>query len=328
MVRFHLLFLVVVGVCVTPNFAAVKLKENFYHKTCPDVESIVRKVVVQKINETFVTIPAVLRIFFHDCMVNGCDASVLVASTPNNKAERDHPDNLSLAGDAFDTVIKAKAAIDEVPGCKNQVSCADILTIATRDVVDLAGGHFYPVELGRRDGLVSSAESVDGKLPKVSYNLTQLTALFASHGLSQPDMIALSAAHTVGYSHCSKFANRLYNYSSEHDTDPTLDPTYADLLKEKCPKNVDPRMAVDMDPRTPTLFDNNYYWTLIQHKGLFHSDQVLFDDPASRPIVVDWAHNDNEFMRAFGEAMTRLGRVGVKTGNDGNIRTKCDVFNY
>lgn len=59
----------------------------------------------------------------------------MIQSTPNNKAEKDHPDNLSLAGDGFDVVIKAKKAIDAIPSCKNKVSCADILTLATRDVV-------------------------------------------------------------------------------------------------------------------------------------------------------------------------------------------------
>ncbi|XP_074295296.1 peroxidase 51-like [Silene latifolia] len=327
MVRF-VLFLVVLGICVLPNFAETQLKEDFYLKTCPNVESIVRKVVIQKVNETFVTVPATLRLFFHDCMVYGCDASVLITSTEGNTAEKDHPDNLSLAGDAFDTVIKAKAAVDKVSGCKNKVSCADILSIATRDVIYLAGGPFYPVELGRRDGLVSTAASVDGKLPKASFNLKQLTSLFGSHGLSQADMIALSAAHTVGYSHCNKFANRLYNYSSTHETDPTLNTNYAAKLKEKCPKNVDPRMAVDMDPRTPTLLDNNYFWNLIQRKGLFTSDQVLYDDPISRPVVVDWAHNGTHFRHAFAQAMIKLGRVGVKTGKSGNIRVKCDAFNY
>ena len=58
-------------------------------------------------------------------------------SSPNNNAEKDHPDNLSLAGDGFDTVIKAKAALANDPRCKNKVSCADILALATRDVVVL-----------------------------------------------------------------------------------------------------------------------------------------------------------------------------------------------
>ena len=61
----------------------------------------------------------------------------MVASSGNNKAEKDHPDNLSLAGDGFDTVIKAKAALDAVPQCRNKVSCADILALATRDVINL-----------------------------------------------------------------------------------------------------------------------------------------------------------------------------------------------
>lgn len=73
----------------------------------------------------------------------GCDASVVIASSGNNKAEKDHPDNLSLAGDGFDTVIKAKAAVDANPRCRNKVSCADILAMATRDVVALVSSHHY-----------------------------------------------------------------------------------------------------------------------------------------------------------------------------------------
>lgn len=156
--------------------------------------------------------------------LQGCDASVIVASTGNNTAEKDHPDNISLAGDGFDTVIKAKAAIDAVAQCRNRVSCADILAIAARDVIALvssfvtldhravsftvfclsnswacynqAGGPSYAVELGRMDGLTSTAASVTGKLPQPGFNLNQLTSLFAANGLSQSDMIALSGIVT------------------------------------------------------------------------------------------------------------------------------------
>lgn len=60
-----------------------------------------------------------------------------MASSGGNQAEKDNADNLSLAGDGFDTVIKAKAALDAVPQCRNKVSCADILALAARDVVNL-----------------------------------------------------------------------------------------------------------------------------------------------------------------------------------------------
>ena len=42
----------------------------------------------------------------------GCDSSVTIQSTPNNTAEKDYLDNLSVAGDGFDTVIKAKQAVE------------------------------------------------------------------------------------------------------------------------------------------------------------------------------------------------------------------------
>lgn len=69
-------------------------------------------------------------------ILQGCDASIMLFLR-NNTAERDNSDNLSLAGDGFDTVIKAKAAVDSVPTCRNRVSCADILAMATRDVIVL-----------------------------------------------------------------------------------------------------------------------------------------------------------------------------------------------
>ncbi|XP_022149519.1 peroxidase 51-like [Momordica charantia] len=304
-----------------------QLRRDFYADVCPNVESIVRTAVTKKFRQTFVTVPATLRLFFHDCFVQGCDASVMISSSGGNTAEKDHPDNLSLAGDGFDTVIKAKAAVDAVPGCRNKVSCADILVMATRDVISLARGPSYSVELGRKDGLVSRASDVNGKLPQPSFNLNQLNAMFAANGLSQADMIALSAAHTVGFSHCSKFANRIYNFSRTNPVDPTLDKAYATKLQGMCPKDVDPRIAIDMDPNTPQRFDNVYFKNLQQGMGLFTSDQVLFTDPRSRPTVKVWAHSGQTFYKAFIDAMTKLGRVGVKTGSDGNIRTDCGVFN-
>ncbi|GMP27790.1 hypothetical protein CsSME_00003625 [Camellia sinensis var. sinensis] len=71
--------------------------------------------------------------------------------------------------------------------------------MATRDVVALSGGPSYAVELGRLDGLSSTAASVNGKLPQPGFNLNQLNSMFAAHGLSQTDMIALSAGLQTGY---------------------------------------------------------------------------------------------------------------------------------
>uniref|UniRef100_A0A1J3EH16 Peroxidase n=1 Tax=Noccaea caerulescens TaxID=107243 RepID=A0A1J3EH16_NOCCA len=329
MARFGLVLVVAISLTIAmfPDTTTAQLKPNFYGNSCPNVESIVRKVVQQKVKETFVTIPATLRLFFHDCFVNGCDASVLIQSTPNNKAEKDHPDNVSLAGDGFDVVIKAKKALDAIPSCKNKISCADILTLATRDVVVAAGGPSYTVELGRFDGLVSTAVSVNGNLPGPNDKVDKLNALFAKNKLTQEDMIALSAAHTVGFAHCSKFSNRIYNFNRTHSVDPTLNKAYAKELQAACPKKVDPRIAINMDPVSPRKFDNIYFKNLQQGKGLFTSDQVLFTDRRSKPTVDAWAKNNVVFNKAFVTAMTKLGRVGVKTRRNGNIRRDCGAFN-
>ncbi|XP_010905285.1 peroxidase 35 [Elaeis guineensis] len=321
------LIVLTLALCQFPQPGDAQLQQNYYANTCPNVENIVREVVTKKFKQTFVTVPAVLRLFFHDCFVNGCDASVIVASTADNTAEKDHPDNLSLAGDGFDTVIKAKAAVDAVSQCRNKVSCADILAIATRDVVALSGGPSYEVELGRLDGLSSTAASVTGNLPQPEFNLDQLTAMFGKNGLSQEDMIALSAAHTLGFSHCGKFAKRIYSFSQQSSVDPTLNQSYVVQLQSMCPKVVDSRIAIDMDPITPRTFDNQYYKNLQHGMGLFTSDQVLFTDPRSKPAVNFWAASPSAFQRAFVSAITKLGRVGVKTGSDGNIRQDCAIFN-
>ncbi|PON66731.1 Peroxidase [Parasponia andersonii] len=302
---------------------SAQLSKNFYSKKCPNVETIVRNAVKKKFDQTFVTVPATIRLFFHDCFVQGCDASVIVASSGRNTAEKDHPDNLSLAGDGFDTVIKAKAAVDATPGCTNQVSCADILALATRDVINLSGGPKYDVELGRFDGLSSTAASVNGKLPKANFNLDQLNAIFTANGLDQTDMIALSAAHTVGFSHCNQFASRVWG----SNVDPTINSSYVPQLKAMCPKVVDSRIAINMDPNTPKVFDNVYYKNLVERKGLFTSDQVLFENAKSRPLVTAWANNKAQFEAAFVNAITKLGRVGVKNRSNGNIRRNCAAFN-
>nr|XP_017215845.1 PREDICTED: peroxidase 55-like [Daucus carota subsp. sativus] len=299
------------------------LKENFYSSTCPNVESIVNQAVSKKLRQPFPTIPATLRLFLHDCFFEGCDASILITSSDRD-AERDAEENLSLPGDGFDTVIKAKEAVETK--CPGVVSCADILAVAARDVVRMAGGPSFNVELGRRDGLISKASRVPEKIPKPSFNLKQLNSLFSQLNLTQLDMIALSGGHTLGVSHCDQFSNRLHSFSSSAQTDPSLDPDYARQLTAAC-SNSDESTVIILDPETPQTFDNMYFKNLVAGKGLLSSDQVLFSDPASQPTVRDFANSPDEFNVAFVSGMRKLGRSGVKTGRQGELGKDCTAFN-
>jgi peroxidase len=190
-----------------------------------------------------------------------------------------------------------------------------------------ADGPSWTVELGRRDGLVSKASDVKGKLPGPDMNIKELTAVFKNGGLNQGDMIALSGAHTVGFAHCTRFTERLYNFNGTGKTDPSFSKDYAQALMKACPSNVGKTIAVNMDPISPITFDNNYYTNLVNGFGLFTSDQVLYTDNASKKTVQEFSANQTKFFEAFTESMIKLGRVGVKTGNSGEIRKDCTAFN-
>ncbi|KAL9229420.1 hypothetical protein vseg_004886 [Gypsophila vaccaria] len=307
----------------TEYVSAATLMKNFYKERCPNLETIVGGAVTAKYQQTFVAAPATLRLFFHDCFVEGCDASVMILSSEGD-AEVDAPNNLSLGGEGFDTVIKAKKAVEAQ--CPGVVSCADILALATRDVVYLSGGPYYAVELGRLDGVVSKASNVQNNLPDPGFNYEQLKAMFAKHNLNEVDLVALSGAHTIGTSHCNHVSKRIYGFSPFNPTDPSMNPTYAQQLMQVCPPNANPNILAVMDPVTPQTFDNLYYQNLAEGKGLFTSDQVLFSNPKSRLTVEAFAMDMSTFSSRFVKAMTKLGRVGVKT-SDGEIRRDCTMIN-
>ncbi|TVU44911.1 hypothetical protein EJB05_04374 [Eragrostis curvula] len=322
--RTVLLLAIVAAVASFARLGAADLKTDYYASTCPNVETIVRGVVQQKMQSTIRTIGSTIRLFFHDCFVEGCDASVLIQSTAGNQAERDASDNLSLSFEGFETIRSAKAAVEDA--CPDTVSCADVLALAARDAISLSGGPFYPVELGRLDGLSSKASDVPGQLPEPNHSIDQLVAIFKAHGLNITDLVALSAAHSVGLAHCAKFAYRLYNFKPGQPADPSLNPKYAAFLRGKCP-NGGPDWMVLMDQATPAMFDNQYYRNLQDGGGLLGSDQLLYADNRTRAMVDALANSTNAFYQAFADAVTRLGRVGVKSGKRGNIRKQCDVFN-
>ncbi|XP_002972219.2 peroxidase 41 [Selaginella moellendorffii] len=301
------------------------LSVDYYKRTCPDVEKIVHQVMVQKFREAPVAAAGTLRIFFHDCMVQGCDASVLVASTSHNKAEKDFDINLSLPGDGFDAVMRAKQAVEN--RCPRTVSCADILAIASRDLIGMIGGPFWPVKKGRKDSYTSHAARVPGNLPSSKNTVSELMHLFSSKGFTTEEMVALAGAHTAGFAHCKEFNDRIYNWKNTSRIDPTMNPLYAANLRLACPRNVDPTIVANLDVTTSKKFDNVYYQNLQKGLGLLSTDQALFNDPRTKPLVNRFAASQERFFAAFASAMQKLGSIGVKSASQGNIRINCAAFN-
>jgi peroxidase len=53
----------------------------------------------------------------------------------NGDDEWRNPDNQSLKPPGFQTILDAKAAVDNDPQCRYKVSCADIIALAAREAV-------------------------------------------------------------------------------------------------------------------------------------------------------------------------------------------------
>ncbi|CAL4937349.1 unnamed protein product [Urochloa decumbens] len=307
------------------------LQPNFYGAKCPQAETIVRQEVIRGLHTDIGFAAGLVRMHFHDCFVRGCDASVLLESTPDNTAERDSPvNNPSLRG--FEVVDSAKARLEDA--CPGVVSCADILALAARDSVALSGGPRYDVPGGRRDGTVSMASEVADNIPAPTFTLDQLTQSFAAKGLTQEEMVTLSGAHTIGRAHCTAFSDRLYNFSGATGVaDPTLDPPFLAQLQRACPAasssngGVDPGLVVPMEPCTPYALDTLYYWGVLRNRGLFNSDQALLASAPTAAQVWQSAYGSYPWKLKFAAAMVKMGQIQVLTGGNGQIRTKCSAVN-
>ncbi|KAM0012195.1 putative peroxidase [Helianthus debilis subsp. tardiflorus] len=300
------------------------LKVGFYEKSCPQAE----KIVLTVMSDVMAVAPSLsgplLRMHFHDCFIRGCDGSVLLDS-PTGQSEKFSPPNLSLRG--FNIIDKVKWALEKA--CPGVVSCADIVALVARDVTMATKGPYWEVETGRRDGKVSlfadPINRVTG-LPPPFASITLLKQSFAMRGLNTKDLVVLSGGHTIGMSHCSSFENRLYNFTGKGDTDPSMDQNYIARLKLKC-KPRDQTTLAELDPGSFLTFDDSYFRLVTKGRGLLESDAALLNDPETRAYLIQSISHGSTFFKDFGVSMVKMGRIGVLTGSQGEVRKVCTKTN-
>ncbi|XP_027367447.1 peroxidase 66 [Abrus precatorius] len=297
-----------------------ELNAHYYDQTCPQLEKIISETVLNASKHDPKVPPRILRMFFHDCFIRGCDASILLDSTATNQAEKDGPPNISVR--SFYVIDEAKQKLELA--CPRTVSCADIIAISARDVVAMSGGPYWNVLKGRRDGRLSKASDTIN-LPAPTSNVSQLIQSFAKRGLTVKDMVTLSGGHTLGFSHCSSFEARLHNYSLLHDIDPRMNTEFALDLRKKCPKPNYNRNAGQFLDSTASVFDNDYYKQLLAGKGVFSSDQSLVGDYRTRWIVEAFAKDQSLFFKEFTASMLKLGNV--RGSENGEVRLNCRIAN-
>ncbi|KAJ1287207.1 hypothetical protein BS78_03G413300 [Paspalum vaginatum] len=297
------------------------LSYGFYKRSCPQAESMVRRFVHDAVLKDVGVAAGLLRLHFHDCFVQGCDASVLL--NVNGSGEKKAQPNLTLRPAAFKAVNDMRDLLDKACGGP-VVSCADILTLAARDSVGETGGPRYEVPLGRRDSANhASVADVTAALPAPFFKVPAMLKILSNMNLSldATDLVALSGAHTIGLGHCTSFEGRLFPQA-----DPAMDAAFAAHLKQVCPAMGAPG-TTPLDARTPDRFDNRYYVDMISRQGLFTSDQDLFTHAATRTVVDSFAKSQKAFFRQFALSMVKMGQIKVLTGDRGQVRTNCEAPN-
>nr|CAB3446233.1 unnamed protein product [Digitaria exilis] len=296
-----------------------QLSTSFYATTCPTLESIVRTAVSNAITSESRMGASLLRLFFHDCFVQGCDASILLDDTGSFTGEKTaFPNVNSVRG--YEVIDQIKTNVEAA--CPGIVSCADIVALAARDGTFLLGGPTWNVSLGRRDSTTASWSQANSDLPNPASSLATLLAAFGNKGLNATDMTALSGAHTVGFTQCQVYRDRIYN-------DTNIDVPFAKLRRSNCPrtKGVNDTVLAPLDVQTQVTFDNAYYGDLTKYKGLLHSDQELYNGGSQDALVKKYSSNSAAFFADFVAAMIKMGNISPLTGADGQIRANCRVVN-
>ncbi|KAI9389264.1 hypothetical protein POPTR_008G022700v4 [Populus trichocarpa] len=294
-----------------------QLSPAFYDSSCPNAISAIRTAIRSAIASDRRMAASLIRLHFHDCFVQGCDASILLDETLSIQSEKTALGNLNSAR-GYNVIDKAKTEVEKI--CPGVVSCADIIAVAARDASAYVGGPSYAVKLGRRDSTTASRTLANAELPAFFESLESLISRFQKKGLTARDMVALSGSHTLGQAQCFTFRERIYNHSN-------IDAGFASTRRRRCPRVGSNSTLAPLDVVTPNSFDNNYFKNLMQNKGLLQSDQVLFNGGSTDSIVSEYSRNPARFKSDFGSAMIKMGDIGLLTGSAGQIRRICSAVN-
>jgi peroxidase len=110
------------------------------------------------------------------------------------------------------------------------------------------GGGYWTVPLGRRDSLTANQAEANN-LPSPFENLTSLVNKFSAKGLNAQDLTVLSGAHTIGFSVCFAFKNRVWG------PEPNINASFAIQRRKNCPASGgDNKLSPLTTPNTNRFF--------------------------------------------------------------------------
>ncbi|KAA8515536.1 hypothetical protein F0562_018853 [Nyssa sinensis] len=306
---------------VSIGFSEGQLAYDYYGLTCPNLENIVRQEMLSIFLNDATAPAAFLRLMFHDCQVQGCDASILLDSDDFSiTSEMVSSRNFGIRDREMIGRIKSILEME----CPGQVSCADIIALAAKESVSLSRGPQIQVPLGRKDSTTCSYQQANAHLPSPRISVDGLLNMFINKGMTLAESVAILGAHTLGVGHCINIVDRLY----DPEPDEGMDQSFEAQLRLSCPTQI-PVENLTMVPNdiTPLTFDNQYYRDVLMGRGLFGIDSSISRDPRTAPIVSQFALDQNYFFQVFSAAFVKLSSTNVLTKGKGEVRRQCNQVN-
>jgi L-ascorbate peroxidase len=205
--------------------------------------------------------PAHLRLAFHD-------AGTYDATTRTGGAHGTiHLPEELQRGDNTGWGQPCIALLAEVKASYPTVSWADLIALGGAAAVQKCGGPVIQIGLGRTDGTESAPRN---RLPAGYEGAALLKTMFTRMGLGPRELVALSGAHTLGYTQRRPFTPHPWTFSNAY---------FTQLLSQAEP-------------------------------ALLGTDSALVDDPELRPYVELYAADETRFNSDFADAFRRMTWLG------------------
>ncbi|KAK4836944.1 hypothetical protein QYF36_001567 [Acer negundo] len=294
------------------------LELGFYKRSCPNAEMVVKMKMNTSMTSDPTTAPAILRLAFHDCQVDGCDGSILLGNSNGLTTETISYKNFGIH--KLEVINEIKSSLETM--CPETVSCADIIQLAAREAVSLTGGPYMEVLTGRRDTVSTSTKRADYQLPTADISVDKFIKIFKKKNISLEDGVALMGSHSLGISHCRNFEGRLWPLP-----DPTLSPPFARMLQLICMNPTSSDVAFAQNDATIFSFDNQYFIDILCGRGLLRIDSEIARDPRTQKYVYNFGQDTQKFFDRFSSGFLKLSEYKVLVGEKGEIRRDCRFRN-
>ncbi|KAM3747629.1 hypothetical protein ACB098_05G048900 [Castanea mollissima] len=225
------------------------------------------------------TVASLLRMAFHDCQVDGCDASILLKDSPSSLTiEGWSEKNFGLR--KFDLIHNIKSSLEE---------------LAAREAIYLSGAPFIEVLTRRRDSFSTSKERADHFLPTANISVNEFVKFFQRHiNISLEEAVALIGAHTLGIGHCRNFQERLRPV-----VDLTLSPIFSLALQTIYSDPYLSDVAFALNGDSVFIFDSQYFIDIQNGRGLLKIDFEIARDPRTMPHVIRFGNDMQRFFNKF-----------------------------